>query len=128
MPRPPSRILTPGELRIMQVLWSRGPSSVAHIVEAIKRPVLARTTVLTLLGILERKGHITHDVDGRSFVYRATLDERAARRRSLDEVVSRFFGGSRRALLLHVLADEKISEEEARRIREILDSSEKGED
>ena len=127
MPRPRSPNLTPGELRIMKVLWSRGPSSATQIAEAIKRPVLARTTVLTLLGILERKGHIAHDVEGRSFVYRATLDERAARRRILDDVAGLFFGGSRRALLLHVLADEQISPEEAQRIREILESSEKQE-
>jgi BlaI family transcriptional regulator, penicillinase repressor len=124
MARPRSPTLTPGELRIMRILWSRGPSSAAQIVAALRRPVPARTTVLTLLGILERKGQIAHDVDGRSFVYHATVDERTARRRILDDVVSRFFGGSRRALLLHVLEEEKISEDEARRIREILDPGE----
>jgi predicted transcriptional regulator len=111
----------------MKVLWDRGPSTATQIVEVIGRPVPARTTVLTLLGILERKGHITHDEDGRTFVYRAVLDERTARRSMLDDVVGRFFGGSRRALLLHVLEEEKISEEEARRIRKILDSAGEGE-
>jgi len=123
MPRPASPTLTPGELRIMKVLWRRGPSTAAQIAEAIKRPALARTTVLTLLGILERKGHVAHEVDGRTFVYHGRLDEQAARRNILDEVVGRFFGGSSRALLLHVLEEEKIGEEEARRIREILDSA-----
>jgi len=126
MPRPSAKTLTPGELRIMRVLWSRGPSTASQVAGSIKGPVLAKNTVLTTLGILERKGQITHEAEGRAFLYRATVDEQAARKSVLDDLVARFFGGSRRALLMHVIEDEVIGEDEVSRIREILNETKEG--
>jgi predicted transcriptional regulator len=110
------------------VLWDRGPSTAAQITQAIQHPALAKTTVLTTLGILERKGQITHDIEGRTHVFRALVGEEAARRSVLDDLTKRFFGGSRRALLLHVLEAEAIGEAEARRIREILAKADRKEE
>jgi len=122
MARQPKGTLTPGELRIMKVLWIRGPSTAADVTEALMRSKVAKNTVLTMLKILERKGKITHSTEGRSFVYRPLVTEKAARRTMLDDVIGRFFSGSRSALLLHILEDEQISRDDARRIQDVLES------
>jgi BlaI family transcriptional regulator, penicillinase repressor len=122
MPRKHRSALTPGELRIMKVLWGRGPSTAAEVTDALLRSKVAKNTVLTMLKILERKGQITHSIAGRSFVYRPLLSQQTARRTMLNEVIGRFFDGSRSALLLHILEDKPISLDDARRIRTILAS------
>lgn len=122
MARRPIATLTPGELRIMKILWARGPSTAADVTEALMRSKVAKSTVLTMLKILERKGHITHSTEARSFVYRPLVTEKAARRTMLEDVIGRFFEGSRSALLLHVLEDKQITEDDARRIRTMLAS------
>jgi BlaI family transcriptional regulator, penicillinase repressor len=116
--RPAASTLTPGELRLMQILWSDGPSSASQVAAAL--PKLSKNAVFTTLSILERKGQITHEVVGRTFIYRALTDERSARKRVLDDIAARFFGGSKGALLLQLIEDEAISEADAARIEDAL--------
>jgi hypothetical protein len=76
VPRKTSQTLTEAEIRIMQVLWLKGPGTVQHILDALPaNPALAYNTVLTTIRILERKGYIGHDKDGRAHIFRA-LDRR----------------------------------------------------
>ena len=71
MPRPRSQGLTDAELRVMNVLWERGRASVGEVVDGIAAPAKpAYNTVLTTLRILERKGYVTHEKDGRAFYLR----------------------------------------------------------
>ena len=69
MARKTSPTLTEAELRLMNVLWTRGPSTVGDVVEALPAEVdLAYSTVLTTLRILEEKGYLRHAKEGRAFV------------------------------------------------------------
>ena len=77
MPRPPTQGLTDAELRVMNVLWERGRASVGDVVDGIAAPAKpAYNTVLTTLRILERKGYVTHEKDGRAFTYAAARRSR----------------------------------------------------
>ncbi len=81
MPRPKSALLTEGELRLMQVLWDRGRATVGDVVAALQgRRTPAYNTVLTMLRILETKGYVRHDKEGRAFVYEPPIDRQQARR------------------------------------------------
>ncbi len=80
MARPPSPGLTDAELRVMRVLWARKRATVADVVERLAGThTPAYNTVLTTLGILERKGYVMHEKDGRAFAYRPVVDKNAAR-------------------------------------------------
>ena len=57
--------LTDRELDVMAVLWERGSGTVAEVKAAL-RDELAYTTVLTVLRILEAKGHVRHEGEGRA--------------------------------------------------------------
>ena len=96
----------------MHVLWDKGEASVTEVVKALKEhPKPAYNTVLTLLSILERKGYLTHRKDGRAFIFLPLVDKAHARRSALKTLVSRFFEGSPRLLVLNLLEDDQLSPE-----------------
>lgn len=124
MARSKSPTLTEAELRLMRVMWDLGEATVAEVAAAVRGPApLAYSTVLTMLRILEQKGYLTHTQQGRAFRYRPLVDEKAARRRAVQHLVSRFFGGSARLLVLNVIEQEKIDVPELQRLRKLVERS-----
>ena len=70
MPPTKSPILTEAELRLMDVLWERGPCSVQQVLVALPgTPRLAYNSVLTTMRVLEKKGYVEHVKDGRAHIY-----------------------------------------------------------
>jgi len=120
MARKKTPTLTEAEYRLMDILWTAGPLSVADVVERIGDPPLAYNTVLTTLRILEQKSYVRHRASGRAFIYRAAVDRGDAQRDVVNHVVSRFFGGSPRELVLNLLESEELDEAELERLRALI--------
>ncbi len=121
MPPKRSNTLTPAELRLMKVLWTRGESSVADLTAACAdESPLAYTSVLTTVRILEQKGYVTHRQEGRAFLYNASVAENEAGRSEVRHVLQRYFGNSRERLLLSLLGDDEITPDELRRLKEAI--------
>ena len=102
----------------MQILWRDGPSSASQVAAAL--PKLSKNAVFTTLSILERKGQIAHQVTGRTFIYHPIIDERSARKTVIEDIVARFFRGSKNALVLQLLEDGLITKRDAAKIEEAL--------
>jgi predicted transcriptional regulator len=119
---------TDAELRILQVLWSKGPSTVreVHDIVAAERPA-GYTTTLKFLQIMLEKGLVTRDEATRTHVYAAAVAQGQAQRTATADLMGRLFGGSAAALMQQALAVKPSSREELRRIREMLDAIERGE-
>jgi predicted transcriptional regulator len=118
-----STTLTPQELEIMKVVWAREQATVRDVYEALLRQrQVAYTTVMTMMNVLERKGHLRKREDGRSFVYRPSRPQRQVVRSMVREFVDRVFGGDTAPLLAHLVEEEKLTREEldalAKRIEE----------
>src|SRR5260221_3382775 len=80
MARKPSPTLTDAELRPMEVLWEKGPSTVAEVVNALPQKLgLSYSTVLTTIRILEQKGYVKHTKERQAFVYHPIIDRRRLR-------------------------------------------------
>ena len=108
------------ELDIMRVLWSRGPSTVAEVRDALEDD-LAHTTVLTMLKVMEGKGYVSRRAaNGRGHRYAAEVERSAAGDSALMRITDRLFGGSPEKLLLH-LVDTDLDPDELRRMRDLLD-------
>lgn len=121
MPRSKSPILTEAELRLMDVLWLKGASTVQQVLETLPdRPPLAYNTVLTTIRILEKKGYVRHSKDGRAHVYSAKVRREDATRSEIQHLVSRFFSNSHELLLLNILESQDIDSEELNRLRQML--------
>jgi predicted transcriptional regulator len=122
MARPKSGTLTGAELRVMEVLWSRGSATVAEIQEALhkKRHELAYTTILTTLQTLETKGFVGHEASGRAYVYRPLAARQHSRRKAVQELLRRWFDGSPNALVLSLLEEEDLSDDDREELRKLL--------
>ena len=111
---------TDRELDIMNVLWEHGPSTAGDVREQLTDE-LAYNTVLTILRILEDKGHVTHDGAGRAHVYRALVPREAAGRSAVKRMIKNLFRGKPELLLTQLAEDGDVDEETIRRMRELLD-------
>jgi len=124
MARKESSVLTEAELRLMDVLWMRGPSTVNEVLEALPKDLpLAYNTVLTTLRILEDKGYLSHEKDGRAFVYAPTVAREKARQSALRMLLSRFFDNSAEQLVHNLLKNEKLSRVEMQRLKKMVEEA-----
>ena len=116
---------TDRELDIMDVLWERGPSSVAEVRDALADE-LAYTTVLTMLRVLEEKGYVGHTAEGRAHRYHALVERRQAGESALRRLTRKLFRGSPELLLTQLVSDRRLSEADLRRMRALLDERLRG--
>ena len=110
---------TDRELDVMAVLWERGSATVAEVREQLD-DVLAYTTVLTMLRILEEKGYVRHEDEGRAHRYFPLVERQAAGQSALRRVVRKLFGGSPELLLTQLVSDRDVTDDDVRRMRELL--------
>jgi BlaI family transcriptional regulator, penicillinase repressor len=113
-------VLADRETDLMEVLWDDGPSTVAEVRKRLKVK-LAYNTVLSILRTLETKGYVGHEEEGRAHRYVARVARDAARRSALRQLSAKLFKGSVELLLTSAVSDKKLSDEEIRRIRALLD-------
>ncbi|MEM9459843.1 MAG: BlaI/MecI/CopY family transcriptional regulator [Myxococcota bacterium] len=123
MPAPPRP--TEAETEILSVLWSRGPSTVRQVHEALSQRGTGYTTVLKLMQIMAHKGLLLRDESRRSHVYRPAVERTMMQRRWVDELLDRAFGGSTSALVLRALSSKRASPGELAEIRALLDELER---
>jgi len=117
--------LSDRELDVMAVLWARGSGTVAEVREALPDP-LAYTTVLTVLRTLEEKGFVGHAEEGKAHRYLPLVARERAGRSALTRMVDKLFDGSPELLLTQLVSDRKLSPQDIRRLRKILDQRLKG--
>jgi predicted transcriptional regulator len=119
----PERKLTNAELEIMQVVWELDGGTVRQVHEILnqQRP-LAYTTVMTMMSILEEKGHLTRRKEGRAYRYQPVRPKSQVISGMVDDFVGRVFEGSAAPLVVSLVKDKKISKKDldeiARMIRE----------
>jgi predicted transcriptional regulator len=99
--------LTKLELKVMQVIWKRGSSSVGEVQERLDPP-LAYTTVQTVLNILERKGKLRRELEGRAYIYSAEVSQEKAIGQVVRDIVDRMFSGSSEELVMSLLKSRQI--------------------
>ena len=118
--KPPAP-LTDVELEIMQVLWDLEQGTVREVYEVLReRRQVAYTTVMTMMGILEEKGHVRRRKEGRAFLYTPARPRQKVIASMVDEFVGRVFGGSAKPLVLGLAKDKKLSAEDLREIERML--------
>jgi len=117
--------LTPLELRIMQVLWENGASTVQAVQEKLPGESLAYTTVQTMLNVLQRKGKVKRRLVGKAFEYRPVLSRERALRDAAGDLLDRMFGGSVDALLMSLVKSRQIDAEKLAKLQRLIDEQER---
>ena len=117
--RPPK--LTRLELRIMQTLWSRGPSSIRELLDAFPdKERLAYTMVQTVVNRLEAKKAIRRiEKISNAHIFEAVVSRAAAQNRMIDELVA-WFGGKPLPIVTTLIESGRLTSEEIRDARKAL--------
>src|SRR5215475_9071409 len=113
--------LTRLELRIMETLWSKGPSSIRDLVDAFpEKERLAYTTVQTVVYRLEAKKAIRRTSKiSNAHIFGAVISRESAQRRMIDDLVA-LFGGKRLPVMTHLIESGRLTPEEIRKARKAL--------
>ena len=121
--RKPKPRLTPLESLVMNAVWTLGDASVRQVQEALEaEKPMAYNTVLTVMRILRDKGFLQSRRVGRLDQYRPAVSRQQVARRSLGEILDRFFSGSARAMVSQLLDSQDLSTDEIRAIRAEIDA------
>ena len=117
--------LTDLQLAIMRILWDRDEATVLEVQERL-RPErdLAQTTIATLLTRLEKRGVVSHRLDGRQFVYRPLVSEQEVRRSMVSELTTLLFDGSPAALMSHLLGSRDMDPGDLDRVKRMIAEAE----
>ena len=119
--KPKNPTLAPQELEIMKIVWRLGRATVRDVYEVLlAERKIAYTTVMTMMKILEDKGHLKKQRQERAYVYHAARPQDAVIRGMIREFVDRVFNGSAEPLLLHLVRDRHISRQELERISRMI--------
>jgi BlaI family penicillinase repressor len=117
---------TASELEILRVLWTRGPSTVREVYEALsEKKDVGYTSVLKFLQIMTGKGLVQRNETQRAHVYESCVPAEQTKRQLAGDMLQRVFEGSASQLMMHALAGRKASREEIEELRRLLDEYER---
>ncbi|HEV2469269.1 MAG TPA: BlaI/MecI/CopY family transcriptional regulator [Candidatus Sulfotelmatobacter sp.] len=112
------------EQAVMDFMWTHGPSTAEACREALTptRP-MKDSTIRTVLRRLEQKGFVTHEVQGRTFIYRAADARENVAVRAVKSIIDRFCGGSAEQLVLGMVDNDVLDRRQLERLaRKIAES------
>ncbi len=109
------------ERQIMEIVDGRGEASATEVLQNIP-DAPTRTSVRTLLRILEEKGHLVHTRRGREFYYRPTHPRQRAGQSAFRRVLRTFFDGSLEKAVAAYLTESgtELSKEELQRLSQMI--------
>lgn len=105
------------EQSVMDYVWSRGTTTAEACREALAatRP-MKDSTIRTVLRRLEEKGYLTHEVEGRTFIYKPSDKRQNVAVRAVKNIIDRFCGGSAEALLMGMVDNDVLDRKQLERL------------
>jgi BlaI family penicillinase repressor len=117
---------TEAELSILNVVWTKGPSTVREVHDALRDKHIGYTTVLKQMQVMAEKGLLKRSERYRSHVYESQFAKEQTQQQLTRNLLQRAFGGSAKNLVLGALSSQPVSAAELAEIRQMLDEFEKG--
>lgn len=115
------------EMQVLSVLWDSGPLTARDVLERLPdRKDRAYTTVLSIMQVMEKKGLLTHSMEGRANVYKPAVTRKQVMKPFVRSLVQNVFGGSPARALQHLLEDETVDADQLAAIRELIDKHDPG--
>ncbi|MGH9613454.1 MAG: BlaI/MecI/CopY family transcriptional regulator [Bryobacteraceae bacterium] len=113
--------LTGQELEIMKVIWERGQVTVRDVYEALlERRKIAYTTVMTMMKILEQKGHLRRKTAEKAYLYEPAKPKQQVIQSMVREFLDLVFNGSVEPLLLHLVEDKHLTKKDLEEIARMI--------
>jgi len=103
------RELTKAEEEVMQVLWQLEKCNVAAIIEELPAPKPAYNTVSTIVRILESKGFVNHEQEGKGYLYFPLVKKSDYSNQSINKLVDGYFQGSFKSMVSFFMKKNDMS-------------------
>ncbi|MCU0399803.1 MAG: BlaI/MecI/CopY family transcriptional regulator [Algoriphagus sp.] len=113
------------EEEIMSLLWKQGELLIRDILEQLPDPKPPYTTLASTVRNLERKGYLSHRMYGTVNIYKPIIDQESYSKRSINRLVSTFFGGSIGSFLSFMVKEKNISEKDINELQDLIDKMDK---
>ena len=108
----------------MKEVWEHKTATVRDVYETLReRKGVAYTTVMTMMNILESKGHLVKRPEGRAYVYEPSQAQTQVISGLVQDFVDRVFDGAARPMLVHLAADTRLSKAERAELRRLIDGA-----
>jgi len=117
-----SNLLTEVELEFMNELWALGQGSVRDVLDRLPPDRdLAYTSGATILRILDEKGFVESEKNGKSLIYRPLLEKGRYQSRSLQNLSRTLFDGTPATLVARLVDDAGLTEDDLEEIRALVE-------
>jgi predicted transcriptional regulator len=120
MKKPDYRELTPAELQVMQILWTKKKALARDVLNEMDEPKPAYNTVSTVIRVLEKKGFVGHKAYGTTYEYYPLVKKKEYTSNFMQNVMHNFFGGNRLALLSYFAGEEDMTVEELEELNALV--------
>jgi len=119
-PRPP---VSDAEREVLHVLWEHGPGTVRDVQRRLAQGSAAwtRSTVITLLQRLEKKGYVASDRSGFAFVFRALVTRDELVHQRVAELADELYDGQAAPLMLAFAQRQRFTPQELAELRKLID-------
>lgn len=119
--------ISEAEYEVMKVIWEHAPISTRQVVEKLT-PVSSWNpkTIQTMLLRLVKKGALSHEKQGRVFVYSPLIRQEEYRSNASKKFLNRFYDGALGSMVMNFIQQEQLSPEEIEELKQILDGKDTG--
>ena len=112
---------TEAELKILQILWQNGPSSVRFVNDKLnEEKEVGYTTTLKIMQIMADKELVKRNTESRTHIYASFIEEDATQKQLLKKFVDATFRGSAMKLVMQALGNHEASEDELEKIKKLI--------
>ena len=124
--KPQQPAISDAEWEVMNVVWERSPITASEVVEALSGGDEAHSsrnprTVKTMLNRLLKKGVLSHEAEGKRYLYRPTVSRDECVERESESFLSRVFAGEEAPMIAHLVRSADLSAAEIQRLRSALE-------
>lgn len=113
--------LTKAEEEIMQVLWDLQIANVNQVIDTLPEPKPKYNTVSTIIRILESKGFVDHEQEGKGYKYFPTVKKSDYSNQSINRLMDNYFQGSFKSMVSFFMKKNDISLKEMEDILKNID-------
>jgi BlaI family penicillinase repressor len=112
------------EWEVMNIIWNKSPITAFEIIQALSSTKWKSQTIKTMLERLLKKGALTFERQANRYLYQPLLQKRDCIREEAHSFLGRVFDGAVTPMLAHFIETEKLSEEEIKSLKKLLQSKE----
>lgn len=114
------------EWKVMEILWAKSMLTIGEIKEALSDTGWSDSTIKTLVRRLCTKGALAIDDANTQFLYYPLVNESECKLKETKNLINRIYNGSVKMLMANLASESRLTDEETKKLMDIIDKMEGG--